>query len=60
MNTPMYGIFLPAFIHSRAAIVVQWRVLLAPARVFDPDAGARRRATLGLEDSYRAIILYGG
>ena len=42
----------------RAAVVVQRRVrefLLAPARVFDPDAGARRRAALRLEDSYRAM-----
>ena len=42
----------------RAAVVLQRRVrefLLAPARVFDPDAGARRRAALRLEDSYRAM-----
>ena len=42
----------------RAAVVIQRRVrefLLAPARVFDPDAGAHRRAALRLEDSYRAM-----
>ena len=42
----------------RAAVVIQRRVrefLLAPVRIFDPDSGARRRAALRLDDSYRAM-----